>query len=429
MSYTVYRVLITIFFFLVLLPVLPLILLFGSKYRYKFRQRLAEYPLIIPPADPNRKVVWIHAASVGEMQAAKALIQELSDRDIEVEFVVTTMTSQGHRVAQSQLPDSTRCLLAPLDVPFIVRRALEKIGPDIYICLETELWPVMLHAAKKNNVKMLLLNGRMSEKSFLRYSKFKDLMEELLSGFSAIGVISEKDGQHYRELGFKGSDIQVTGNIKYDLQVEDKDFTRNKYRAILGLGTETIFICGSTRSGEEEILCRVFLRLQQEAPKPLVWIVAPRHLKRLEEVVSLFKQLGLAFDFYSDIKHRGRSHSIVLVDCMGELAELYSVGDFNFCGGSLVDKGGHNIMEAAQFGRPVYFGPSMKDFHDAVEILKPAGAGFQVDNENALTELLLGHMHSKYIYDNACRAAARMVAQHRGAARRQADMVTQLLAA
>ena len=429
MPYTVYRVLITIFFFLVLLPILPLILVFSRKYRYEFNQRLAWYPLIFPPADYKKKAVWIHAASVGEVQAAKALILELSNRDLNLEFIVTTMTQQGHKVACSQLPDHTICLLAPLDVPVFVQRALKRIGPDVYICMETELWPVMLHETKEFGVKMLLLNGRMSQRSFLRYSKFQSFMEELLSGFSAMGVISEKDGQRYRELGFENSYIQVTGNIKYDLQVEDKLISRKKFRSRLGLEDETTFLCGSTRTGEEEILSRVFFRLQQESTKQIVWIVAPRHIERLEEVILLFKKLNLGFDLYSTIKNKERVHSIILIDCMGELAELYAAGDYNFCGGSLVDKGGHNIMEAARFGKPVYFGPSMKDFHDAVEILKPVGAGFQVNDENALADLILSHMHNNNLYENACRAAARIAAQHHGAARRQADMVTQLLAA
>jgi len=429
LPYTVYRVLITIFFFLVLLPILPLILVFSRKYRYEFNQRLAWYPLIFPPADYKKKAVWIHAASVGEVQAAKALILELSNRDLNLEFIVTTMTQQGHKVACSQLPDHTICLLAPLDVPVFVQRALKRIGPDVYICMETELWPVMLHETKEFGVKMLLLNGRMSQRSFLRYSKFQSFMEELLSGFSAMGVISEKDGQRYRELGFENSYIQVTGNIKYDLQVEDKLISRKKFRSRLGLEDETTFLCGSTRTGEEEILSRVFFRLQQESTKQIVWIVAPRHIERLEEVILLFKKLNLGFDLYSTIKNKERVHSIILIDCMGELAELYAAGDYNFCGGSLVDKGGHNIMEAARFGKPVYFGPSMKDFHDAVEILKPVGAGFQVNDENALADLILSHMHNNNLYENACRAAARIAAQHHGAARRQADMVTQLLAA
>jgi 3-deoxy-D-manno-octulosonic-acid transferase len=339
------------------------------------------------------------------------------------------MTRQGHKVADSQLPDSTICLLAPLDVPIFVQRALERIGPDVYICMETELWPVMLHETKKFGVKMLLLNGRMSQKSFTRYAKFQSFMEELLSGFSAMGVISEKDRQRYKDLGFDDSYIQVTGNIKYDQQVEDKFSTREKYRSLLGIENEIAFICGSTRTGEEELLSKVFLRLREESKQPVVWIVAPRHLERLKELKMLFKKLGLGVDLYSEIKSKKRSHPVILIDCIGELAQLYAAGDYNFCGGSLVDKGGHNIMEAIRFGKPVYFGPSMKDFHDAVKILKPIGAGFQVSDVDALTNLFLEHMHNKNLYEDACRAAAEITAIHHGAAKRQADMVTQLLAA
>jgi 3-deoxy-D-manno-octulosonic-acid transferase len=211
--------------------------------------------------------------------------------------------------------------------------------------------------------------------------------------------------------------------------VEDKFSTREKYRSLLGIENEIAFICGSTRTGEEELLSKVFLRLREESKQPVVWIVAPRHLERLKELKMLFKKLGLGVDLYSEIKSKKRSHPVILIDCIGELAQLYAAGDYNFCGGSLVDKGGHNIMEAIRFGKPVYFGPSMKDFHDAVKILKPIGAGFQVSDVDALTNLFLEHMHNKNLYEDACRAAAEITAIHHGAAKRQADMVTQLLAA
>ncbi len=429
MPYTLYRVFITIFFFLVLLPVLPLILLFCSKYRYEFSQRLAWYPLVFPPADLSKKAVWIHAASVGEIQATKVLISELTNRNLNLEFIVTTMTEQGHKVASDHLPDDTICLLAPLDVPVFVKRALKRIGPDIYICMETELWPVMLNETKKFGVKMILLNGRMSQRSFLRYSKIQSFMEEMLSGFSALGVISEKDEHRFKNLGFSDAYTQVTGNIKYDLQIEDKLAIREKYRSALDIKEETVFICGSTRTGEEKLLSKVYSRLMQESNKKVIWIIAPRHLERINNIVELFKELKIEIDLYSELRNRPRLHNVVLVDCMGILAELYAAGDYNFCGGSLVNKGGHNIMEAARFGRPVYFGPSMKDFQDAVDIVKPVSAGFQVTDENALGALILNHMHNKILYNNACRAASRIAAQHHGAAERQADMVVQLLAA
>ncbi len=426
MLYGIYRVLSTIFI-IILLPILPLICLKSRKYRYKIGQRLSRYPTLSIPRNGQKITVWIHAASVGEIQAARVLITTLMSVRSDLHFVVTTMTKQGHRVAINQLPHDTTCLLAPLDVPVIVRNALKKIRPEAYVCLETELWPAMLMEARRTGVKMTLLNARMSEKSYKNYCKLPGFIGDILKGFSSIGAISKKDADRFTGLGFDHSLVSITGNAKYDLVTSNRQSVITKYTSLLNLDNTVVFICGSTREGEEEILSRTYKKIQQHCKKELLWILAPRHLERLPQIKAYLQTHKLTFDLYSELKTNKRRHSIVIIDNMGELADLYAVGNFNFCGGSLVDKGGHNIMEAAKWDKPVYFGPSMKDFHDAVQLLEPAGAGFKITDGDSLAELIVSHMENPAVYEKACRAAARITAQHYGAARRQSEMVINLL--
>ena len=394
---------------------------------WEIEQRLGGFPAI--DRDKHSTMIWIHAASIGEVQAARALIAALIDLQCGCRFVLTTMTRQGKEVALSQLDANVCCGLAPLDTPQAVAKALQTVRPDMYICLETELWPMMLTRTRQAGIPMLLLNGRMSERSCTQYLRIRKTMNELLSGFAGFGVIREQDGERYCMLGADKSRIRVCGNMKYDLQVQEPERIKAKYWQILNLGNETVFICGSTRSGEEKLLLPVYNRLRDEAVAGLLWIIAPRHLERLPEVRSILDSAGLEYDLLSGCLAQGRKKNIVLVDSMGELSELYSAGDYIFCGGSLVDKGGHNIMEPVRWQKPVYFGPFMKDFQDAVELVLSSGAGFQVKDADELAEAISAHMEDPQLYQKACLSAEELARSQQGSVQRQADMVMELLAA
>ena len=394
---------------------------------WEIEQRLGRFPEI--DRDNACLLIWIHAASIGEVQAARALIAALVDQQCGCRFVLTTTTRQGKEVALSQLEADVCCGLAPLDTPQAVAKALQTVRPDMYICLETELWPMMLTRIRQAGIPMLLLNGRMSERSCTQYLRIRKTMAELLSGFAGFGVIREQDGERYCKLGAAGSRIRVCGNMKYDLQVQEPERIQTKYRQILNLENEKVFICGSTRSDEEKLLLPVYKRLQDTTAAGLLWIIAPRHLERLPEVRTLLDSAGLEYDLLSGCLARGRKENIVLVDSMGELSELYSAGDYNFCGGSLVDKGGHNIMEPVRWQKPVYFGPFMKDFQDAVELVLSSGAGFQVKDADGLADAITAHMEDPRLYQKACRSAKELARSQQGSVRRQADMVMELLAA
>ncbi|MCI5222745.1 MAG: hypothetical protein D3924_08770, partial [Candidatus Electrothrix sp. AR4] len=231
--------------------------------RWQIDRRFGEYTEV--PRTDQDLLIWIHAASVGEVQAAHALINALDDTEGAVRFFLTTMTRQGREVALAQLPAHVHCELAPVDTLWAVKKALRVLRPDIYICLETELWPVMLTEAHKAGISMLLLNGRISERSYSRYHRIQGTVAAILSGFTTVGVIREQDGKRFRRLGVDADKIQVCGNMKYDLEAAESEPVQNKYKQLLKIERETVFICGSTRKGEESLLLPVYERLRNNA--------------------------------------------------------------------------------------------------------------------------------------------------------------------
>lgn len=379
---------------------------------------------------PHVKTIWLHGASVGEVLLARTIIKELMHIMPDAHYVLSTMTEQGMEVARKQAGEKVECIYAPLDLAGIVGRTIRRIRPLVYICLETELWPAFLLEAKRSGVKLVLLNGRLSERSFERYKLVKGFMARILSCFSMISVIQETDAKRYISLGAAPEKIRVLGNAKYDHDLESLRIeSGDQYRAWLDLQQEQpVFVTGSTHTGEEEILLAVFQALKKASGmQNLVWVVAPRHMQRLAEVESMLQQKGIAYQRLSEVKEIERKTDTILVDTIGDLAGLYAIATYVFCGGSLVERGGHNIMEAAIFGKPVFYGPSMKDFSDAAELLEAAGGGFRVNGPDSLTESILYFMDHPEEYADASNRAREAAARQQGAARKQAELVREVL--
>ena len=374
--------------------------------------------------------IWLHGASVGEVLLARLLIKELSAILPEADFVISTMTEQGMEMARKEAGDKVRCIYAPLDLVGIVERAIRRVQPDMYICLETELWPAFLLQAKKSGSKLVILNGRLSERSFHRYQFAKGPMAKILSCFSMISVIQQSDAKRFMSLGAEPEKVRVLGNAKYDQDIESlAPESEEQYRHWLNLQTgQPLLVAGSTHTGEEEMLLSVFQDLKKATGmQDLVWVVAPRHLQRLPDVEAMLKQKQVLYQRLSDVKNSERRTDTILVDSIGDLAGIYSIASYVFCGGSLVERGGHNIMEAALFGKPVFYGPSMKDFSDAAELLETVWGGFPVSSPEALTESILYFMDHPEEYNNAGRRAREISATQQGSARKQAELVKEVL--
>ena len=426
--YIVYQILVGLLFY-ACFPLLLLLVLATGRHRQGLSERLGLYRRI-RRQDPQEARVWLHAASVGEVQAARTIIDALRKRLPRARFILTTMTAHGKRVAQEQLSPDVHCLLAPLDVPLLVDHVLTAIAPDIYVCLETELWPLLIHKAAARGVRLVLVNGRMSENSFRHYQRIKWLIAGILGKFTRIAVISETDRERYLAVGAADERLSVEGNVKYDLALpDDAPGLKQRYQAILGLpGGLDVLVAGSTHTGEEGMLIPLYTRLHTE--KNLLWIIAPRHLERLPSIIELLQARGLGFQRFSDLqKGEKRRHTIILLDSLGDLAGIYAVATYVFCGGSLVERGGHNMMEAAIWDKPVFYGPSIGDFRDAAELLESARAGFRVADVRALEELIRGFRNKPEEYADACRRAGAVAVRQQGAAERQAAVIMDCLEA
>lgn len=420
--YGIYR-LITRLIFSLSFPVFLVYTLLTGRHRAGLRQRLGWYDKEIR-GTTDGPTIWLHGASVGEIKATELLLGALVNEYPEANFVVTSVTEQGLKMAQQNLGDKATCLFAPLDLPGAAHRAIRAIKPDIYLCLETELWPNTLVAMHKSGVACFLLNARLSERSFRRYRRFRAFTRQVLSGFSNIAAISGVDAEHFIALGADPKQVTVSGNAKYDLPpIPDPENIRQDWQRILGLTSYTpVLVAGSTHGGEEFLLLEVFAELKREISR-LVLVLAPRHITRLGAVQAELSAAGAKYDLLSQIKQSYRSNDIVVLDSMGDLATLYSAATFIFCGGSLVERGGHNIMEAARWGRPVFYGPSMKDFTDAKELLEAGGGGFQVSSAGELAEGIRRLIAAPTLYKRAADGARQSASCQNGAVGRQLQPV------
>jgi 3-deoxy-D-manno-octulosonic-acid transferase len=392
--------------FLVGFPFLILYNLSQGKYSDRLVERLGRYPQNLRPDDslPNSRPIWIHAVSVGEVKAAAALTQRIKEQLPDVPILLSTTTPAGRETAEKILGNKIPLIYYPLDFYPCVKRALKFFHPRVFIALETELWPNFLFQANKSGSKLILVNGRISERSFKRYSKFRWLFQPLLESFKLLMVRHGDDARYLISLGARSEDVLVLGNIKYDgLVNQAQEALKISLRPNFHLkGTEPVIVAGSTRGGEELILLSVYRRLKAFFPE-LILILAPRHISRCPEIEAQLRRQGIAYETYSQVRLPGRprKEAVILIDRIGDLFALYSLASLAFGGASLVPKGGQNILEPAAWGKPVFYGPHMEDFKDARDFLEKAGAGIQVADEIELYE----RMH--YFLDHPEEAAER----------------------
>jgi 3-deoxy-D-manno-octulosonic-acid transferase len=300
---------------------------------------------------------------------------------------MTTMTRTGNATARKQLPEADEVLFLPWDHPLILGRFLEKMDPAVLLIVETELWPNLLRFCGRREVPVVLFNGRISDKSFPGYRRFRSLFERPLEVISLFLMQTEKDRQRIVEIGARPERTKVTGNIKFDQSFPSlTEDMKAEVAASLGLrGHERILIAGSTHPGEEEILLSVYRNLLEVTPG-LIFILCPRHLDRLKQVESVLEKGKMrwvrrtALSAENPLLRGGvrDTPSVVLLDTMGELMKLYSLGTLVFIGGSLVPVGGHNPLEPLCFGKCVFFGPHMFNFFEISRLLIEASGAIQV---------------------------------------------------
>ncbi len=427
--YKAYNFLITGFFF-VFSPPFWLYTRITGRYRDGIHQRLGFYPKSVVDRISGSPKIWLHAASVGEVSAAVAIIESLKRLIPHCAIILSTTTEHGQTSARDKLQSKATCVYAPIDFIVSVRKALSTIRPDILVCLETEIWPNWLFEARRMGVRLALVNGRISVRSIKGYLKIRCLIREALRQVESFSMIREADAQRLMMLGVPREKIVVNGNAKFDLLLPMADASiKGEIEKFYNLnGNIPVFVAGSTRGSEHEIVVDVYEKILETLPETLL-IIAPRHLERVRYIKDMVIRRGFSCQFKTDIDKPGgfRTASVVIMDTIGDLQSTYSIASIVFCGGSLEPLGGQNILEAAVWGKPVLYGPSMDDFLDAKALLDKTGGGIQVKDGRELTERALYYLTHPAEADAVGRLAKEAVMLNKGAADNHADVICRLL--
>ena len=372
---------------LVLLPYYLLRGLFHGKVRRGIRERLGAIPpeRLAPLA--GRPVIWVHAVSVGETRAAVPLIKALKTRYPNHAIVLSNVTETGHGVARG-LRDVDLCLFFPFDLSWVVRRVFAAVKPQLAVIVETEIWPNFVRQCQKNGIPVLLVNGRISDRSFPRYQQVRWLLQPVLRRFSGFCMQSELDAERIIAMGAPAERVEVTRNLKFDMQAKTPDVSElARLRQTFRLAADTqIWVAGSTHAGEEEAVALAFAELLATGHS-LVLVLVPRHPQRCRGVAELLTARGLTVTLRSRISERSselQPGEVLLVDSIGEMMSFYALADLVFVGGSLVNIGGHNILEASLLKKPVIFGPYMHNFKEISRLLTEAKGGLCLADEREL---------------------------------------------
>jgi len=375
-------------------------------------------------------VIWVHAVSVGEVKAALPLIKELKKVYPASDFVISTVTATGQKVAKDSLPDDT-VVYFPFDFRLSVRRAIDEISPSVVIIFETELWPNFLRELNKRDIPILILNGRISSHSFKRFFFFRYFMEAILSNVDMFGMQSESDRDRIVALGAKKENAVVCGNIKYECRNKDiSDEEKETLRGSLGLREGLrLLVAGSTHQGEEEIIINVYKRLL-DTYKDIALLIAPRHPERGDSVAKLIKDKGFRPIRRSKPKPDGYKYSpgadVILLDTVGELSPIYSISELVYVGGSLIPHGGQNILEPVYYKKPVVFGNYMDNFRDISGKIIEAGGGIMVESEEELYTNLARILASPEVGPKMGENGYRVILQNRGALKNNVDLVKKM---
>jgi 3-deoxy-D-manno-octulosonic-acid transferase len=375
----------------------------------------------------QRPVGWIHAVSVGEAIAAAPLVEGLRRTWPALPLVVSTVTETGARVVRERFAGIAQHRYFPLDFPGAARRVISSIGPAFFICMETELWPNVLRVLAARRIPTMIANGRLSDRSFSRYRIVRSPLRRVLDTVTVFAMQSDEDARRVIALGALPERVVVTGNLKHE-PLPDPAGAADLWRRLLGLAPgQPVWIAGSTHRGEDEAVLDAHRRTLSVQPDAVL-VLAPRHPERVGDVMTLVARQGFAAVRRSELPTRRRGGPpVIVLDTVGELAQLYSIADVVFVGGSLMPLGGHNVLEPALRGKPVLFGPHTTNFREAATILLAGGGGEIVHDTDELAAAL-----GRLLGDPALRAqrgaAAREAAASRhGAARATLDLVARYL--
>lgn len=408
-----------------LLPVALLYLLWRARkqpeYRRHWSERFARYPESAPDTRP---CLWLHAVSVGETRAAQPLVKALQAACPQYRLLMTHTTPTGRATGIQLYGDTLERAYLPYDTPGAMRRFFERFRPQAGLIMETEVWPNLVHVARAAGISVLLLNARLSDKSAAGYARFAGLAHAAFSGLTRVGAQAEMDAQRLRALG--AVHVAITGNLKFDITPPDTQITLGKeLRA--RLGTRPVFLCASTREGEEALILDAWRQAGIRGSVPPLLLIVPRHPQRFDEVCTLVRERGFVLERRSTFGTLRQDTQILVGDSLGEMFAYYTSADIAFVGGSLLDFGCQNLIEPCSVGTPVLIGRSTFNFAEAAQEALASAAAIQVGNASELVAAglaLLADAPRRAAMSAAGRAFA---SAHRGATARTMALIAEVL--
>ena len=406
-----------------------------GRYRAGWANRFGK----ISRKRPDKKCIWIHAVSVGEVNATTTLIRELESKFPDYEIAISTTTDTGFARANELFGSRLSVFYFPMDFSLTMKRAFANIRPAMCLLIELEVWPNLVRIAKQSGIPVIVVNGRLSERSFRRYNLIKAVTRKLFGNLTLALAQSEEYAERFRRLGMPAERVIVTGSVKYDTaQVADKVDGADVLAAQLDLKNDRLWVAGATGDDEEQIILDVYKRLiEQKQFKDLRLAIVPRKPERFDEVANLIKQAGFELTRYSELKaatiqstidnRQSAIRNVFLGDTMGDLRKFYSLAAVIFVGRSLVPMGGSDMMEAAALGKCTIFGPHAFNFKQAVEdLLKADGAILVKDADelfNTMTKCLTDADYARRIAQNG----QQIIRKNQGATARTINNISKIL--
>jgi 3-deoxy-D-manno-octulosonic-acid transferase len=363
--------------------------------------------------------IWIHAVSVGEVKAVERLIEQLRQQFPGKPLVVSTSTPAGQQLARERRDIIDHTFYFPIDLPFCAARTLRRVDPEMVIIAETEIWPNFLRACRDRQTRVVMINGRISDRSFGRYLLVRRWLSRVFADYAVIGMQSEMDRKRIQAIGADPNKVTVFGNLKYDVPGSSRPL--DSMLAAVLQNCRQVWIAASTLPGEEEPVLNAFAGLRESYPE-LKLVIAPRHADRFNDVEEIVKRQGFSCVRRTQLQPESFAE-VLLLDTIGELAATFQYASVVFMGGSLVAKGGHNVLEPARHERPIIFGPHMENFRDMARLFLDGNAAIQIQSAAELSPAVGKILSNAQFGSELGRNARRIVEQNTGAT----DRVLRLL--
>ena len=421
--------LMTIILVIVAIPVFAFRLIREEGFGERLKQSFGFLPKEALTPVAGKDCLWLHAASVGEIVATSPIIKEIRRELPGVPVLVSVVTNNGYEMAKRIIPEADSIIFFPLDLPLLGWRVLSRIRPKLFVLVETELWPNFLMSAQALGIPVMMVNGRISDRSVSRYRYLFSILSEMLNTVVRFCMQSTIDAQYIIRLGAKPRRVVVTGNTKFDQTYTDvSPGERERLAGELGItGRWPAIVAGSTHKGEEEFVLAAFSQVREDFPDARL-VLAPRDNLRGAEVVALAEKYGYKAVRRTERLEAGSGHAVVVLDTIGELGRIYGIGDIIYVGGSLVPHGGHNILEPAAHGKPIVVGPHMFNFKDSYALFSGRGACATANDCAELGETFVRLLKGDDEREAMGREAMVIIQENRGAARRSVQHIKEVLA-